>query len=241
MAYNYLSLTNDVCRRLNETELSPSTFDGAGGHYGIIKDSVNYSIRDINLDQYKWPFNLVVYDQPLTAGENRYSYPSNYKIENLNSFRIQESDVFNNRTTWLVPKDYNEYLKYRIDEEYDTNESNRRLPRYVFKGNGLDFVISPIPDQNYVLSYEYYQTPADLSLPTDVPLLPEQFRSTIVEGAMYYNYLFRRDNENTQISGMSFRELVGRMRSIYINKQEYVRSTMIDRPWMTETNGGYIY
>ena len=46
---------------------------------------------------------------------------------------------------------------------------------------------------------------------------------------MYYAYQFRGDSQNSQISQAKFKEGIKYMRSIYINRYEYVRSTVIDR------------
>jgi hypothetical protein len=67
MAYNYLSLTNEVCRRLNETELTSSNFASTTGFYSQIKDAVNSSVRDVNQKHFSWPFNHNTDDIILTA------------------------------------------------------------------------------------------------------------------------------------------------------------------------------
>jgi hypothetical protein len=59
MAYNYLGLTNDVCRRLNEVELSASNFTSTTGFYSFAKDAVNSAIRHINQEEFEWPWNHV--------------------------------------------------------------------------------------------------------------------------------------------------------------------------------------
>ena len=68
MAYDYLSLTNEVCRRLNETELTSSNFATATGFYAQVKDAINASIRDINQKHFNWPFNPNTDDITLTSG-----------------------------------------------------------------------------------------------------------------------------------------------------------------------------
>jgi hypothetical protein len=55
----------------------------------------------------------------------------------------------------------------------------------------------------------------------------------IVDGAMYYAFQFRGDTQNSQLSERKFKEGIKYMRSIYINRYEYIRSTVIDR-----TSGG---
>ena len=47
MAYNYLDITNEALKRINEVQLTSSTFGGAVGIQGLAKDAVNNSQRDI--------------------------------------------------------------------------------------------------------------------------------------------------------------------------------------------------
>ena len=75
MSYNYLNLVNDINRRLNEVELSNTTFASATGFYSFAKDSVNASIRHINQEEFEWPWNHVEEIEVLSVGEVRYSVP----------------------------------------------------------------------------------------------------------------------------------------------------------------------
>lgn len=230
MAYNYLTLVNDVCRRVNETELTSSNFSSAVGQYGYIKDSINYALRDINNDEYEWPFNYATQEDTLTAGDNRYAFQSDYKTSSMDTFRIKRNATFGNETKLLEPKTYEDYLKHYIDQEYNTSDTSiRAIPRYVFKAPNLEYCIAPTPDKAYELVYEYYTIPTDLSAHDDVPTIPFQFRSVILAGAMYYNNEFRGDVENLQFTRQRFEEQVKKMRSIYINRYNYASSRMLDK------------
>jgi hypothetical protein len=76
----YVSLVNELLRRLNEVTLDTegSGFDTARNVQALAKDSINNSIRSILQTGQEWPFLRVTYTQPLTAGVNTYSFPSNY-------------------------------------------------------------------------------------------------------------------------------------------------------------------
>lgn len=227
MAYNFLTLTNDVCKRLNEVELTSSNFASAVGQYGTIKDSVNYAIRDINIDQYEWPFNYSTHTETLVAGTARYAFPADYKTSSNDTFRIKRDASLGNATVNLKEKLYEEYLTVFLDQEYNTSDTSiRKLPEFVFKTPNLGYVLAPVPDQAYDLIYEYYTIPEDLEAYDDVPTIPFQFRKIIGDGAVYYNYLFRGDIENAQLIKQHFDKGVDRMRSLYINRTLYLKSTM---------------
>ncbi len=83
MSYNFLGIVNDVNRRLNEVELTSSTFATSKGFYSFAKDAVNSSIRHINQEEFEWPFNHVEETEVLLPGEVRYSVPYDAKTVNI--------------------------------------------------------------------------------------------------------------------------------------------------------------
>ena len=146
-----------------------------------------------------------------------------------NDVRLTFTSGFGVGTRKLSSLDYQEYLDRYIDHEYNTNTSIRGVPNYVIRSPSQEFIFYPCPDKAYELVYEYYQNPIILEKDTDVPTVPQEFRHVIVDGAMYYAYQFRGDVQNTQLSQNKFKEGIKYMRSIYINRYEYIRSTVIDR------------
>ena len=228
MAYDYLGLVNDVNRRLNEVELTTTNFATANGEYGMVKDAVNASIRFINQHEYEWPFNHVTEEETLTAGIVRYTFPSDAKTINFNTFRIKRNDTLGNETRKLNVLSYEEYLDSYADVEYNTSTSLRQLPTYVFKAPSSEFGLVNPPDQAYELVYEYYRLPVDLINSTDVPSIPEQFRYVIVDGAMYFAYLFRGESQESAMMQARFEQEIKQMRSLYINRYEYLRSTILN-------------
>lgn len=227
MAYNFLGLVNDVNRRLNEVELNSSNFSGAIGFYSQAKEAVNSSIRLINQQEFEWPFNHNTQEQTLTAGTTRYSFPADTKTIDFDSFRIKQDDTLGNDTQKLHLINYEEYLNRFVDQEYETSTGIREIPKYVFRAPNQEWGVTPSPDKAYVVVYEYYSIPSELSAYTDAPTAPEQFRHIIVDGAMYYAYMFRGDLNSAQLSLQKFNDGLKNMRTIYINRHDYVRSTML--------------
>jgi len=229
MAYNYLGLVNDICGRVNETPLTSSNFASAAAFYSTAKEAVNSSIRFINQDAFQWPFNYVEQEDTLTAGVLRYSYPTNAKLINFDTFRIKRDATFGNETSRLHVMDYEEYLDKFVDDEYNTSDTSiRSIPKYVARAPGNEFIVYPAPDQAYDLVYEYYSLPVDLNLYSDVPSTPKAYRHIIVDGAMYYVYFFRGDTETADRLFVKFKEGIANMRAIYQNRYEYVRDTRVD-------------
>ena len=229
MAYNFLGLVNEVNRRLNEVELSSSNFATASGFYNTAKDAVNASLRHINHEESNWPWNHVLEEEVLTAGTTRYDYPTDAKLIDMNSFRIKKDDSLSVGTTKLKSMDYQEYLDKYIDYEYNSSSDMQSLPRHVIRAPSQEFLIVPTPDQDYELVYEYYRNPVSLELYDDVPSVPLEFKHIIVDGAMFYAYQFRADTQASQIAQGKFEQGIKYMRSLYINRYDYVRSTVLTR------------
>ena len=229
MAYNYLDLVNEINRRLNEVELTSVNFLTAKGFYHTAKDAVNSSIRHINHEEFNWPWNHREEEETLSIGVSRYPYPEDAKMIDEKSFRLKRNDTLGNDTKKLKSLDYQEYLDSFIDYEYNDSTGVRGVPQYMVRTPSQEFIFVPTPDKAYELVYEYYQNPIVLEKHTDVPTIPQEFRHVIVDGAMFYAYQFRGDTQNSQISQVKFKEGIKYMRSIYINRYEYVRSTVIDR------------
>jgi hypothetical protein len=229
MAYDYIGLVNDVNRRLNEVELTAANFADAKGEYAMVKDAVNSSIRYINQHEYEWPFNHVEAQETLTAGIVRYAFPSDAKTIDFDSFRIKRDTTLNNDTKRIKAISYEEYLDKYIDAEYNSSAGIRSIPDYVFRSPSQEFGLVKCPDKAYKLVYEYYRLPVDLLNATDVPTIPEQFRYIIVDGAMHYAYMFRGETQEANLVQGRFIDEIKNMRSLYVNRYDYVRSTTLDR------------
>jgi hypothetical protein len=228
MAYNFLGLVNDVVRAVNEVELTSTTFPQALGFYSHAKDSVNSAIQAINRQEIEWPFNHSVHTQVLTPGQVRYSLPSNMKSVDWDTFRLVRDNSLSVVSRKLSILDYDEYLDRAVDTEYDNlNTGIRGIPNKVFRTPDLKFGVYPPPDQAYSVDFEYFSLPTPLSLWADVPTIPENYRYVILDGALYYVYVFRGDTETAGFFLQKFNSGIKDMRIIAINRQQYVRSSLI--------------
>ena len=225
MAYNYITLVNEVQRRLNEVELSTANFDTSRGFHALSKDAINSSIRHINQEEFEWPWNHVEASEVLLANEARYSYPYDAKTINMNTFRIKRDADLNVDTIKLKILSYEEYLDKYADMEYNSNLSS--TPRYVVRTPSRELMFIPTPDKAYEVIYEYFTSSYDLQKADDVPTIPEQYRHVIVDGAMYYAYVFRGDMQSANATVSKFEQGLKNMRSLNINRTNYLRDTRV--------------
>lgn len=224
MAYDYLGIVNDVAARFNETVLTSSNFSTSSGYYSVLKEAVNSSLRHINQNHFQWPFNHRTEDLDLDAGVSRYTPPDNAKYVDYSTFRVRRNSSLGvAQGKKLTEISYSEYLEKYIDQEDETDSTKGSLPLYVAAAPDGDFVVAPMPDKDYEITYEYYAYPVDLVLSTDVPEVPERFRHVVVDGAMYYSYMFRDNVEQAGMSLNKFEQGLKQMRLLLVNDATYFR------------------
>ena len=115
------------------------------------------------------------------------------------------------------------------DDVTVTQFDNGGVPKFIVRTPDNNYLLYPFPDKQYTIGFDYFTLPTDLSATTDAPSLPEQFRTVIVEGAMYTAYMFRGETQEATIMKSNFEEGIKNMRTLYINRYDYVSSTLINR------------
>lgn len=225
MAYDYLGITNDVAGRLNETALTTSNFATVTGFYSAIKEAVNSSIRHINQSHFSWPFNWNSEELTLEAGVTRYAVPAEAKYVDFDTFRVRRDTSLDvGSAKRLKQVTYDEYVDRYVDQEDESDSTKGGVPEKVFRSQNNEFGIIPLPDKAYQVDFEYFTFPVDLSLHSDVPSIPERFRYVIVDGAMYYAYMFRDNIEMATLSQQKFDQGIKQMRTLLVNENIYVRA-----------------
>lgn len=216
---NFLELTNAVCQRMGEVELTASEFPDVVGAHAQIKQAVNASLSSVNTKAYEWPFNYTAQTVVLTPFLDTYYTADNVPKVNFDSFRVYEE----NRSWSLISLDYEEY-KGRHTYAPASAEQHSGSPRHVYQRPDGGFGIYPPPNKAYTLTYDYYKIPAKLKLWDDETLYPDTFEEAIVNGATAYAYMFRGDPESAYSLRKMFEEDLKSLRSLYQNRYEYVRS-----------------
>jgi len=119
MAHTFLSLTNSVITRMNEVELTSSTFTNARGVQVQCKNAVNEAIRYINQREFGYSFNHSTNTETLVPGKVRYALPTSTKSVDYNTARIKRSTTLNASGTNLTTLNYNEYIQNEYANQED--------------------------------------------------------------------------------------------------------------------------
>jgi len=124
MAQTYLTLTNSVLARMNEVQLTSTTFSNARGIQTQAQNAINEAIRYVNQREFNYPFNHSTKTETLVPGTVRYSLSSDAKHADYNTFRIQKSSSLNTSGSSLTALNYNEYIDKYVTQEDDVTANN---------------------------------------------------------------------------------------------------------------------
>lgn len=225
----YLSLVNELLRRLNEVtlDLDGDGFDSVRNVQALAKDAVNNAIRTIVQDGQEWPFLKTTYTQVLVAGTNEYSFPADYSSADWETFYLKQLGSVGNNPSHLPTLEYDTYIQqYRAIDETGDNAT----PVFVYQTNESKFGVTPIPDAAYEIEYVYWKYPTDMTLYTDTAAIPDRFRHVVIDGAMMYMMRFRSNEQSAAMHQQNFENGIKAMRRVLIDEPLRLRSTVVDRP-----------
>lgn len=227
MTNTFRDLTNKLLRRLNESEISVSDFASVQGVHALAKDAILASVDEINQMDREWPFNSTSTSQTLTAGQEVYTWPSDFQAVDWDSFYIQKSSSPNTNTIRLrrINKDV-WYRRYR-EIDYDSESTGVAVPRFVFK-YGTGYGVTPSPNAAYTLYYNYFSFPTRMSAYDDTTTIPDRFDWVIVDGAIYYMNLFRENESTADRMEAKFKKSMKTMRSLLINVPDKMEDTRVN-------------
>ena len=226
----FLSLTNELLRRLNEVQIDQADFPNVKNVQALAKDAINSSIRQMLQDAQEWPFTLVTYEQTLTAGTNTYDFPADYSKADWDTFYVKQLSSENNTPKKLNLITYDQYLSsYRSVEEL-SGDSGRTDPACVYTTQDTKFGVSPIPNASYVVEYRYWKYPADLIAFDDTSVIPDRFKHVVIDGAMMYMMLFRSNEQSASMHSKKFEDGIKMMRRLVVDQSVNVTSTFVTKP-----------
>ena len=223
----YITLTNELLRRINEVNLDVTDFATARNVQALAKDAINSSIREVMQSAQQWPFAIVTQTQTLTAGVNVYDLPADASSVDWDSFYLKQLTSAGNRPAALPVLTYDKYLtQYRANEEVN-GTAGYTIPARVYQTQEMKFGVSPIPNAAYEVEYKYWSYAPDLTQSTDVPVIPDRFKHIIIDGAMMYLMIFRSNEQSAGIHRDKFQDGIKMMRRLLLDEPLAVSSTAI--------------
>jgi hypothetical protein len=116
-----------------------------------------------------------------------------------------------------------------------TQFDNGGVPQYIVRTLDNNYLLYPFPDKEYTLLYDYFTFPDDLSAHGDTTTIPDRFKPVITDGATAFLYQYRGEMQQYQINFERFEDGIKNVQSLLVNKFDYIRSTVINRPASSST------
>ena len=223
---DFLAITNKVLRSLNEVELTSANFANSRGIQTAVKDFVNRSINDIYTSELEWPFLHADGTVTTVAGTAEYDLVSGYKSVDVDTVYLIEASTDVKVLSYIPYAQFTQ--QFRSRDLDPTTTDNRAKPEYVYLTQDDKIGFTPIPDKEYTIYYEYWQTHTDLSASTDTPALPARYADTVVARSEYYVHQLRADLQATSMKHGEYKERIARMRIDLINRPDVMRSTVVN-------------
>jgi hypothetical protein len=222
----FISLTNELLRRLNEVTIPDEDFTGVRNIQALAKDAVNNAVRFIIQDAQEWPFTLTTYMQTMTTGVREYDLPTGFSSVDWDSFYLKKHASLGNKPMKLDVVSYNEYLKnYRPQDD----EGAEGVPQRIYQTQDGKFGVSPTPDGSYEIEYKYFTFPDTMTTKDDVCIVPDRFSHIIIDGAMMYMMRFRSNEQSASLHRKEFEDGVKMMRRLLLDDYMTLQSTVVRR------------
>ena len=226
----YVTLVNELLRRLNEVTLDTSGdgFDSVRNVQALAKDAINSSIRLILQDGQEWPFLKTTYTQTLSVGTRQYAFPADYSSTDWDTFYLKKLSSENNSPMPLSVISYEQYIQnVRPSDDTGDQVNGDGPPALVYQTLGTSFGVSPIPDAAYEIEYVYWKFPTDLSAFNDVAIIPDRFKHVLIDGAMMFMMRFRSNEQSAAMHQNNFEDGIKTMRRVTFDDTLFVRSTVV--------------
>ncbi len=238
MATNYLDLTNELLRELNEVGLTTANFVSAIGIQAHVKDAINKAYFDIINQEPQWPF--------LSAGESGADDPmyGNVYVETVAGQRFYElKSASDSITTDYGSIDWDnfylttvgvsgetapytgtnlrfttteEWKKFRrVAENLDAEDSQAYgEPNIVIRSpDSRKFGLSPIPDKAYRVWFYAWNLPTKLQNFADEIVFPEMYTVVLLARARYYIHQFKDNPQAASFAMDDYKKGLRSMRS----------------------------
>mgnify|MGYP003628340081 CR=1 FL=1 len=223
----YINLVNELLRRVNDVVIDTADFNSVKNVQSTAKDAINSSIREILQEAQEWPFTLQPYEQQLTVGTGVYSLPADLSKVDWDTFYLKPFEGTNAK--YLPVISYESYLRdFRANEDM-SGSGGHAVPSSAYKTQDNKFGITPLPNEQYLVEYRYWSFPNDLVLADDVSVIPDRFKSIIIDGAMMYLMRFRSNDQSAMVHAEKFKVGIKSMRRLIVDSPEVVSSTVLQR------------
>lgn len=129
------------------------------------------------------------------------------------------------RAKKLIYIDHDTFLSRYKEDQVSLLSDAFSKPSMIYPTLNSSFGVMPVPDLEYVISFDSWEYPSDLSATTDAPNIPDRFTHVIINGVLQLVYLFKEDYEQATIMDRLFKKGLEEMRIQLIHKPQNMRGS----------------
>lgn len=241
----FLELTNELLRRINEVELTSTSFASARGIQATAKDCVLASINEIMAEEKEWSFNFKTGSQLLTQGSTQYTLPADLESADWESFRLEKDDALSINTTSLRLISKDKWYQFFRPQDEDQGSDGRSVPEFVFMSNqgaDLGFGVTPSPDKAYTVLFDYYQINTDMSAYDDTTTIPTRWDFVIMAGALKHFNLMKDNLDQGNFWTQEFGKAISKMRGYLAPRKDDIidRRVSFGGPFWKSAYQGFV-
>jgi hypothetical protein len=166
---NYLQLCQKLRQEVGGSGSGPSTVLGQAGENQLYVGWIHDAWLGIQTSREQWKFMWAQGSLSLAIDTQVYSLPTDLKSIDRCSVRINGYQLIE-----LI------YTEFR---DHFPTASKGKPAYFCIMPNG-QMKVNTLPDQIYLITFDYYKAPQELSANTDIPWLPAEYHLLIVYEAM---------------------------------------------------------
>ncbi len=166
----------ELCNKVRQECKIPGTMVSTAGQTGIFLDVVTWTADADGIIQTKWfdwNFLWKQWSTPTIASTANYVAPTD-----LNQWDKESIFLDYSTATFTQLKDF-KYKDWRKGQRNGALVNNR--PSYFIRMPNKSLTLSPVPDDVYSLSADYFKQPVRMSANADTSDIPAQFEQAIIE------------------------------------------------------------
>jgi hypothetical protein len=148
-----------------------------------------------------WPFREVTDSIATVAGTQEYVLSTEFTdIDAANIISVSIQGASQKKLPYIP------FNQLRASEP-DFDEDGQAVPRYYYiKAGKIGFF--PSPDAVYDIAIDYYKTPTELSADSDTPIIPVNYRESLVHYALSLEHDFNTDPDLAVKSQNRYEQIV---------------------------------
>jgi hypothetical protein len=209
---NKLALTKRLSRDCGINQVGPASTTNQTGEYLRLVNWIDDAYKSIQIIHRTWQFLRKEFSFPMVVGTPTYT-PT---VAGLTDFAgwVADSDGDSEDFRIYLTASDEQYMVYMpwddFRQTYYMGSQRTQTGRphvYTIKPDDT-LMFFPIPDQIYTCLGEYYMTPDEMTLDTDVPIFPVRFHEIVLYRAMMFYGAYSQEPDKYSVGAAEYKKIL---------------------------------